>query len=117
MNLGSDEEIFELPSPNHPLNYPNDLICLWSVSCINGRRISASIATGFNLEDGYDFLSFGDGEQADVETIIAKLTGLSRVKTLTSAGESMWILMSTDRTGTNMGFVVDLRQISEFAGN
>ena len=118
VNLGSNNEIVPLSSPRFPSNYPNDLLCEWTVTATGSRsRITIRIID-FDLEDGYDFLTMGNGavsSDADA-TVIVALTGLAKARTVTSEGQNMWINMATDRTGVAMGFLIDIRQIDEVQG-
>ena len=69
------------------------------------------------MEDRYDFLIVGSGIQSSQSsTLIARLTGKTKILTLTSTGSEMWLQIATDRTGTDLGFSVNLTQVSNVEG-
>ncbi len=98
-----------LTSPGFPLKYRNDLICLWTII---GREDSFTVLSivEFQLERGYDFLTIGIGAYASSGSgdVIARLTGLVKLRTITSPETTMWIQIATDRTGIGNGFHIEL---------
>ncbi|XP_072030434.1 CUB and sushi domain-containing protein 1-like [Amphiura filiformis] len=112
IRIGSDEEVVTLSSPGFPELYRNEILCTWTVSATGSRHILLMIDT-FHLEDGFDFLSVGNGDSSAVgiESTIVKLTGMIKLRTITSVGESMWLQFATDRTGRTKGFNVNFTQV------
>lgn len=72
----------------------------------------------FQLEDGFDFLTVGNGDgfSAEIASTIAKLTGRIKLRTITSVDDSLWVQFVTDRTGTDGGFAVNFTQILGYEG-
>ncbi|XP_072037196.1 G-protein coupled receptor GRL101-like [Amphiura filiformis] len=64
------------------------------------------------MEDRYDFLYFGNGEQSLTDTQIVQLTGLTKIQSVASLANKMWILMTTDRTRQTTGFELEIMQTS-----
>ncbi|XP_072030432.1 uncharacterized protein [Amphiura filiformis] len=112
IRIGSDEEVVILSSPGFPELYRNEILCTWTVSATGSRHILLMIDT-FLLEDGFDFLSVGNGDSSAVgsESTIVKLTGKIKLRTITSLLESMWLQFATDRTGRAKGFNVNFTQV------
>ena len=117
INIGSDEETVTLTSASFPLHYDNDILCTWTILAIGNRHVLMTIGE-FQLEDGFDFLTVGNGDSSSVagESTIAKLTGRIKLRTITSGEDSLWVKFATDHTGTDKGFAVNFTQIRESQG-
>ncbi|XP_072030188.1 tolloid-like protein 2 [Amphiura filiformis] len=111
----SNSEVITLTSPGYPMSYGNNLVCEWSVSATESRRIVIRIVD-FEMEDGYDFLTFGDGENSVNGSILVSLTGTIKLNTLTSTGSMMWIKLATDLSGVARGFNLNLTQVANMEG-
>ena len=95
-------ELFK--SPNHPSRYPSDLRCLWIIIAQDAPRILVRIHQ-FSIERGYDFLTVGEGDDAsNQESIVARLTGVLKLRALMSLGDKLWMQFVTDSSGTDAGF-------------
>ncbi|XP_072046327.1 low-density lipoprotein receptor-related protein 12-like [Amphiura filiformis] len=106
--IGSDEEIVTLTTPGYPMPYRNDLVCEWIVRSA-GERIIILDIIDFDMENRYDFLIVGNGQNSAIESsTIAKLTGQVKLRTLVSNEAQMWLKVASDRTGTGRGFQIDL---------
>ena len=99
-----------LTSPGYPLQYPSDLDCHWVVVANDGMVIVARIKF-FDLERSFDFLTVGDGPESGLHEI-ASLTGSVKIRALTSSTSSMWMALTTDKTGQMSGYRLELDQIS-----
>ena len=85
-------------------------MCKYEIESEDGKHLLVDILD-FELERGYDFLEFGNFEEfSDRESIMARLTGTTKISRLTLAASKMWIKFVTDRTGTGRGFNVHLRE-------
>ena len=117
VNIGSDDEVVPFSSPGYPTAaYPNDLACLWIVSGTSGRRITIVIID-FQLEDGYDFLTIGNGQEATAESKMAVLSGFVKIRRVTSAAGNAWLQMTSDSSGRAAGFLFQLsQQITDVEG-
>ncbi|XP_072039665.1 lutropin-choriogonadotropic hormone receptor-like [Amphiura filiformis] len=67
------------------------------------------------MEDGYDFVTFGNGEESSEEDadVIVRLTGEAKLRTVTSSGSFMWINVASDRTGLAKGFLLHISQVND----
>ena len=114
--LGSDKEAVTLITPGYPIAYRNELICEWIVNAAGGRRIIVDIID-FDMENKYDFLIVGNGENSAIKSsVIARLTGETRLRTLTSAEDTIWLKVASDRTGTGRGFEIELTRTATVEG-
>ena len=70
------------------------------------------------MEDGFDFLTFGNGEESsdDTANVIVRLTGKIKIHSVTSFESRMWINVATDRTGTARGFLIHIKQTMDVRG-
>jgi hypothetical protein len=115
INFVSKTEVITLTSPGYPMPYSNNLVCEWSVSASEPRRIVIKIVD-FEMEDGYDFLTVGDGENSIHGSTLVSLTGDIWMNTITSSGSRMWIKIATDMTGVARGFHLNITQIASVEG-
>ena len=114
--LGSDEEVVTRTTPGYPMAYRNELICEWIVNAAGGRRIILDIID-FDMENRYDFLIVGNGENSAIKpSLIARLTGETKLRTLTSTEDTMWLKVASDRTGTRRGFEIELTRTATVEG-
>ena len=65
------------------------------------------------MEDGFDFLTFGyDSESSIRSAILAKVTGVTKLRTLTANSSKMWIEMTSDDFVSLKGFELQIKQTS-----
>ena len=96
--------------------YRNELICEWIVSAAGGRRIILDIID-FDMENKYDFLIVGNGDNSAIKSSnIARLTGKTKLRTLSSTEDTMWLKVASDRTGTGRGFEIELTRTVTIGG-
>ena len=114
--LGSDEEIITLTTPGYPMAYRNELICEWIVNSAGDRKIILDIID-FDMENKYDFLIVGNGDNSAIKSsVIARLTGKTKLRTLSSTDDIMWLKLASDRTGTGRGFEIELTRAANVEG-
>ncbi|XP_072018381.1 uncharacterized protein [Amphiura filiformis] len=101
-----------MTSPWYPNPYPPDLNCQWIIVADNKTYEPLIVARVkfFELENDYDILTVGNGQVARVDTI-AMLTGVLKVRAITSSTSSMWFALETDNVGNKMGYRLELEQI------
>ena len=105
-----------LTSPGYPSKYGDDIDCEWRITALNAPTIKLSILD-FDVERGYDFFIIGNSHDIeDHETTIATLSGLVKLRTLTSEGPEMWMRFKTDRSGRRQGFFLQLQELTGFNG-
>ncbi len=93
-----------LTSPSYPKYYEPNIHCIWYISGIASTRVVARIHD-LQMENGYDFVIFGNGVDSSIKSsLIAKLTGSTKLKTLTGRQSQMWVEMITDRYVGRKGF-------------
>ncbi len=106
--LRTDDAVVNRTSPGYPTGYRDELICLWTVIGLESRYIVISIFE-FEMERGYDFLTIGNGrDSTSSASVVARLTGRIKLRTITSSHLTMWIQVTTDRTGGGTGFNLEL---------
>ena len=72
----------------------------------------------FDMEEGYDFLLVGNGDNSAIgESTIAALTGKIKLRTLASGDDVLWMRVATDRTGVAKGFELNVTQVANTEGN
>ena len=113
MRIGSDEEVITLSSPGYPAYYHNEILCTWTVTAATESRHILLSLNDFYLEDGFDFLSIGNGDRSSIgrESTIVQFSGEVKLRTITSVGDSMWLQFATDRTGIERGFNINFTQV------
>ena len=71
----------------------------------------------FEMEYDYDFLSFGNGTGPLSESsIIATMTGTTKLQTLSVRQSEMWIKMLTEAYIGQKGFKLEIRQALNISG-
>ena len=103
-----------LSSPGHPLSYPNDLSCSWTV-CGSNRRITIAIIE-FQTEKGYDFLTIGNGKETTPESKVATLSGTIKIRRVTTMTADAWLQMTSDSSGSAGGFLLKLNHVANIEG-
>ena len=69
------------------------------------------------MERGYDFLIVGEGDNsADDDSVMARLTGIPKLRKMTSGGSKIWMKIATDRTGTRRGFKIRMKRVADAEG-
>ncbi|XP_078692043.1 uncharacterized protein LOC144922256 [Branchiostoma floridae x Branchiostoma belcheri] len=95
-------------SPGHPGNYPNNAYCTWQIS-VNTNDVVAIRFTEFSLEYNrncyYDSLVVHDGPDATAPEL-ATLCG-SSARTVTTTGNSAFLVFTSDGSVTRTGFVAN----------
>ncbi|XP_072016513.1 uncharacterized protein [Amphiura filiformis] len=101
-----------MASPGFPDPYSSDLDCQWVIIADNKKYESLILARlqFFELENGFDYLAVGNGRVAR-KNAIAELTGVLKVRTITSSTSSMWFALKTDSTGNKLGYRLELEHI------
>ncbi|XP_070570522.1 CUB and sushi domain-containing protein 1-like [Ptychodera flava] len=95
-------------SPNYPDPYPDNMRCSWNISSESGGSMFVAFQN-FDLEDGFDFLSAGNGGLPSQETaVIWQHTGNFLPPDFTSTGPLVWIAMYSDSSVAGLGFRVIL---------
>ncbi|XP_072046447.1 tolloid-like protein 2 [Amphiura filiformis] len=108
--LDQTELQFNMTSPGFPASYYPNLECKWTILADDPNLIVIYIKE-FQLERGFDFITFGNGDEFGRETI-GSLTGKVKVSTITSSASVMWIAFETDDTGHMNGYRFELAQAS-----
>ncbi|XP_038578939.1 cubilin [Micropterus salmoides] len=96
-----------ITSPNYPLNYPQNIDCVWVVTVPNGEAVQIDFQDEFYIEPSgscmYDYLELRDGSTSNAG-FISRLCGNTRPSTQHSTGSSMLLRFRTDSSVTHKGF-------------
>ena len=85
-------------------------MCSYVIESVDGKQLLVDILD-LELERGYDFLIFGNGEDSsNSKSTIARLTGTTKMHRFVSPESKIWIKFITDRTGTGRGFDIHFRE-------
>ena len=111
-----DNQERNLTSPGYPEKYGDDIDCEWKVTALDAPNILVSVFA-FDVERGYDFFMIGNTHNVEnTSTTIALLTGVIKLRTLTSTGSQLWMRFKSDRSGRRQGFVLQLKGLPHFNG-
>ncbi|XP_030061493.1 CUB domain-containing protein 2 [Microcaecilia unicolor] len=99
-------------SPQYPDVYPNNINCHWTVELPQGFRIQM-VFLDLDLEDrnsltnacDYDYVSLYDGGQENAP-LLGRWCGREVVPPVTSRGNKLLLVLSTDRNVASKGFSV-----------
>ena len=114
-NLQTDQIIYLTPNTTFNTNlniptYANDVTCTYIIS--KNEKESGLLALRilhFDLEKDFDFVLIGTGSSpSDVSSILAKLTGRPKLRTLTSTHSEVWLTFVTDSSGVSSGYEIDI---------
>ena len=104
------EDKINLTSPSYPNYYEPNLHCIWTIYGTGNSIIVVDILD-FEMEYDFDFLSFGNGSDPYSESsIIATLTGTTKLQTLSVRQSKIWIKMLTEAYIGQKGFKLEIRQ-------
>lgn len=95
-------------SPNFPDYYPSGITCTYIVDTQQDSMISISFKI-LSLEDGYDYLYIGHGNEANNEDATDVLTGVqvpSAINPIEVQGRFVWFRLVTDDSRADFGFLV-----------
>ena len=92
--------------------YRSNTNCFNAVTTSTTYRLVVRICH-FDLEDGFDFLFIGYGDNpSDSSSILAKLTGTPKLRALTSLDNHVWFSFITDASGIASGYSINVTRIS-----
>ncbi|XP_077996449.1 cadherin-23-like [Glandiceps talaboti] len=97
-------------SPSYPELYPNNTRFLWRINAYYTRRINVSWSD-FNTEEGYDFVSVGNGHTPDMNVVIDRHSGDSLPENFISDSNELWVTFVSDHIITDTGFSVDMYDV------
>ncbi|XP_072042935.1 tolloid-like protein 1 [Amphiura filiformis] len=100
-----------LMSRRFPCNYENNTRHTWNIVGHHGFRIVVDIIE-CQLEDGFAFVTIGDGDISVSSSLITKLTGAVTNASLMSINDRIWIILETDFVISYGGFYFEVRQIT-----
>lgn len=83
-------------------NYGDDMLCTYLIQGSEGSTVTLTF-TEFSTEDTFDFVRVYDGS-GDTATLLAELTGQSLPNSITSSGNSLFIVFSTDESNADTGW-------------
>ncbi|KPP67001.1 CUB and sushi domain-containing protein 1-like, partial [Scleropages formosus] len=96
-----------IASPNFPVQYDNNANCSWVVTATDTSKAIKLTFESFDLEQGYDTLTVGDGASVgDQKTVFHTLTGTTTPDLVISISHQMWLNFKTDDSSVSQGFRV-----------
>ena len=111
-----DDKPLEFSSPyytafarNTSKGYPNNINCIWFFVASEQHSVVVRILD-FDFEFQKDFLLLGNGYKATSHPE-GRLTGTTKLLTMTSTEKSMWLLMKTDNTERRKGFLFNINEV------
>ncbi len=108
------EKLLSLPDSENHGYYPNSIICIFTIYTTESQTLILLRIIQFDLELGYDFLLVGFGQDAnDDNTVLAKLTGKPKLRTLASSNSFVWLKFLTDPSRSAEGYEIDVKLIQE----
>ncbi len=94
-------------SPNYPRNYNSRTNCQYVIYVPPTKRPSIRVTfQDFALEDAYDFLYYGAGDQPNLSEALGQLTGLNTPEDIMVEGSAMWFWLASDSSVTFRGFAL-----------
>ena len=99
-----------IASPNHPANYPDNLVCTWSISSATNTSIRAHFQT-FTTQAPNDILSVFDGFTTATANRVMIHSGSQIPSDVEVDGQRMTIKFATDEIVSLGGFEVMLVEI------
>lgn len=100
-------------TPNYPLEYDNNLNCVYRFQTNEGHRLRFRIVD-FSSELGYDKLSFGNGFDVNERTaVVWSHSGSNKPSQseFVSEGQSVWVSFISDIVGTSTGLLADVQAL------
>ncbi|KAI8513410.1 hypothetical protein Bbelb_100490 [Branchiostoma belcheri] len=93
-------------SSNYPNNYPDDHDCRYEISVTPPKVVKLTF-TEFAVEEDYDYVYVYDGNTTASGFQIAKLTGTTIPKPVTSTGSFMTVRLVSDTSTNQKGFLAN----------
>uniref|UniRef100_A0A672Z3H3 CUB domain-containing protein n=1 Tax=Sphaeramia orbicularis TaxID=375764 RepID=A0A672Z3H3_9TELE len=94
-------------SPNHPMPYPHQQLCIWYISVEEGHVITLSFRN-FSLETQdvceFDYVEVHDSVDTRAQRIMGRFCGTTFPPDLTSSGPHMTVVFVTDEGVADSGF-------------
>ncbi|XP_071940891.1 uncharacterized protein [Antedon mediterranea] len=100
----------ELKSVNNPSPYDDNEYCLYQISSRRGSFIRFQIRM-LDVEEGYDFLSFGSGQdpmELSSKMLIATGSMSQQSDSYSTKSNQLWIMFTSDATTTGDGYIIDV---------
>ena len=98
--------------------YRNDILCVYSIF-VSEDAFTVLQITHFDLEKDYDYLVVGYGDNPSaISSLLAKLTGKPKLRTLTSTYQHTWVSFVSDSSGVSSGYdiIIKIQSGSNFGG-
>ena len=102
----------------HMHTYRNNILCVYTIF-VPEVALTILKITHCNLEKDYDFLVVGyGGNPSDINSILAKLTGKPKLRTLTSSDHHTWVSFVSDSSGVSSGYdiIIEIQSENNFKG-
>ena len=108
------QKLLSVPDDMNYEYYPNNIVCAYTILTTKSRVLILFRIIDFDLELGYDYLLVGFGQDTnDYNTVLAKLTGKPKLRTLASNNSFVWLKFLTDPSRGAKGYEIDVKLIQE----
>jgi len=102
-----------IKSPNHPQNYPNNIVCTWRIEAQDGYNILLQVKS-FRLDGTYpdckqDALLIYDGRNDTADSFQSPYCGTEMISSLKSTGNFLFLKFITDSLQTFPGFKIEYK--------
>ena len=71
----------------------------------------------FELENGYDILTIGNGKEATAGSKMVVLSGFVKLRRIIIMASDAWLQMTSDSSGSATGFLFNVEQVTDIEGN
>ncbi|XP_038052704.1 uncharacterized protein LOC119725371 [Patiria miniata] len=107
IDIGQAE--YELTSPLYQYGiYPDSLTCVWEVILASSREKLRLVVNTFHLEQSYDYLHIGVGNDSSEGLVLASLTGTTKVSQMSFESGRVWLELKTDSSVSRRGFNITM---------
>ncbi|KAL5010260.1 hypothetical protein ScPMuIL_012565 [Solemya velum] len=98
-------------SPGYPVNYPNDIECVWTLNVSPGNRIQVSFSEMRLEQHDYCNLDYVELREKDVTgRLIGRYCGHDIPNNITAAN-GVWVKFRSDNDGTDNGFIAQFNAV------
>ncbi|XP_065639868.1 cubilin isoform X2 [Hydra vulgaris] len=107
----------EIKSPDYPLEYPDNLGCVWTIKTSENFRIELNFLD-FELEKSaecFDKLTIKDGAQDDAPTLEIFCGDDGKGKTVTSSGNALYLQFLSDESLGERGIYILWKEIEKLS--
>ena len=102
-----------IKSPNHPQNYPNNVVCTWRIEAQDGYNILLQVKSfqldGRSPDCKHDALLIYDGRNDTADSFQSPYCDREIFSSLKSSGNFLFLKFTTDSFQTFPGFKIEYK--------